>query len=82
MYYGKLLNTIEKLEERYVKILEDVCNIESPTNLKKGVDAVGKYFLNMAVEERDFPAEYCRKRYMHYTESRCGFAPSKRIRAY
>ena len=35
MYYGKLLNTIEKLEERYVKILEDVCNIESPTNLKK-----------------------------------------------
>lgn len=48
MYYGKLLNTIEKLEERYVKILEDVCNIESPTNLKKGVDAVGKYFLNMA----------------------------------
>lgn len=39
---------IDALYEKYLKIWEDVCNIESPTDYKSGVDAVGEYFANMA----------------------------------
>lgn len=44
-------NVFEKIEElypQYIKIWEDVSNIESPTNYKAGVDEVGKYFTKMA----------------------------------
>ena len=34
--------------DSYVKVWEDVCNIESPTKYKVGVDAVGNYFAEMA----------------------------------
>ncbi len=44
----KLYSEIEKLEKKYVSIWEDVCNIESPTNDKAGVDEVGNYFINLA----------------------------------
>lgn len=44
----RLFEIIEELSDTYLDILEDVCNIESPTNYKEGVDAVGEYFLNMA----------------------------------
>ena len=44
----KLFNEIDKLESEYLNILEDVCNIESPTNNKAGVDAVGNYFIKKA----------------------------------
>lgn len=44
----ELFTKIEKMDEKYIKILEDVCNIESPTDYKAGVDAVGKYFINEA----------------------------------
>ena len=44
----KLQSEIEKLEKKYVSIWEDVCNIESPTNDKAGVDEVGEYFINLA----------------------------------
>ena len=44
----QLFETIEKLNDLYLDVLEDVCNIESPTSLKKGVDDVGAYFLDMA----------------------------------
>ena len=41
----KLFDIIDSLNEEYIKIWEDVCNIESPTNHKEGVDKVGEYFL-------------------------------------
>lgn len=44
----RIINEISKCKEYYLDVLEDVCNIESPTNYKEGVDNVGKYFLDMA----------------------------------
>ena len=43
-----LLNEIDKLYERFLEVWADVCNIESPSNFKKGVDACGKYFVDFA----------------------------------
>lgn len=40
-----LFETIDELYEQYLSFWEDVCNIESPTDYKKGVDAVGEYFI-------------------------------------
>lgn len=34
-----LSNAVDKLYEEYLKILEDICNIENPTSCKEGVDA-------------------------------------------
>ena len=46
-----LFNEVEVLKEKYVKVWEDVCNIESPTKDKAGVDKVGEYFINLAKEQ-------------------------------
>ena len=46
----KIFNKIDELNDFYIKIWEDVCNIESPSKYKKGVDAVGRYFADMAKE--------------------------------
>jgi glutamate carboxypeptidase len=46
----KLDQILTELNQRYIHVWEDVCNIESPTNHKAGVDAVGTYFINMAKE--------------------------------
>ncbi len=46
-----LFRTIDNLYPKYVKVWEGVCNIESPTSYKKGVDAVGAYFIRMAKEK-------------------------------
>ncbi|MBR5192610.1 MAG: M20/M25/M40 family metallo-hydrolase [Clostridia bacterium] len=43
-----LLKKIDELYNEYLSIWEDVCNIESPTSYKKGVDEVGAYFINLA----------------------------------
>jgi len=43
-----LFETIDQLNESYLSFWEDVCNIESPTTFKKGVDAVGSYFIEQA----------------------------------
>jgi len=43
-----ILEQIERLYPKYVKVWEDICNIESPTRNKAAVDAVGEYFINMA----------------------------------
>lgn len=48
MICKELFQKIDELNEKYLDILEDVCNIESPTSFKEGVDKVGKYFINMA----------------------------------
>lgn len=34
----KLFQTIESLNEEYLQFLTDICNIESPTEYKEGVD--------------------------------------------
>ncbi len=47
----KLFKAIDETEEQYLNMLEDVCNIESPTKFKKGVDEVGEYFINIAKEK-------------------------------
>lgn len=44
----RVLEKIDQLSERYLDVLEDVCNIESPTANKVAVDAVGSYFVKMA----------------------------------
>lgn len=46
----EIFNSIDKLENEYIDFLVDICNIESPTNHKKGVDAVGKYVCDKARE--------------------------------
>ncbi len=47
---NKLFDIIDSLYEEYLDIWEDICNIESPTNYKAGVDAVGRYFIERAKE--------------------------------
>lgn len=47
---------IGKINNDYVKIWGDICNIESPTNYKQGVDRVGNYFVNLA-REKGFTVE-------------------------
>ena len=44
----RLFNEVDTLYGKYVKMLEDVCNIESPTAYKAGVDAVGRFFSDEA----------------------------------
>jgi len=43
-----LFNEVDKLYDKYLKVWEDVCNSESPTDFKEGVDRVGDYFVKMA----------------------------------
>lgn len=47
----KLLNTIDELNAEYIKVWEDICNLESPSSDKTGVDAVGAYLLRIAREK-------------------------------
>ena len=46
MNYEVILNEIDALTEKYIGIYQDICNIESPTSSKAGVDAVGKYIID------------------------------------
>lgn len=46
--YDQVVRKIEALNSEYLKIWEDVCNLESPTEDKAGVDAVGHYFTRIA----------------------------------
>ena len=48
MQCEKLFSAIDTLNERYIAFWEDVCNLESPTQDKAGVDAVGNYFADAA----------------------------------
>ena len=57
----QLFKMIDSIEEKYLDILEDVCNIESPTNFKEGVDNVGKYFIATA-EKLGFETEIFRQK--------------------
>ncbi len=44
----KLYCIIDSLYPQYVKVWEDICNLESPTAYKAGVDAVGLYCIAIA----------------------------------
>ena len=55
----RIFDTIDSLYGEYVRVWEDICNIESPTSYKEGVDAVGKYCANFA-EKRGWAVEYFR----------------------
>lgn len=48
MECATLFQNIDNLYETYLKIWEDVCRIESPTDCKEGVDAVGDYVVALA----------------------------------
>ena len=43
-----LFNQIDQLKDTYIKIWQDVCNLESPTADKARVDAVGRYIADWA----------------------------------
>lgn len=47
----KLFEIIDELNDRYVDVWEDICNIESQTIDKAGVDAVSAYLINIAKEQ-------------------------------
>ena len=44
----KLFQRIEELEKEYIDFWVDVCNIESPTEYKEGVDRVGNFIAEKA----------------------------------
>ena len=48
MAHKKVFEKIDELNEQYIRIWEDICNMESPTADKERVDAVGAYFIKMA----------------------------------
>lgn len=54
----KLFDTVDALYEEYVGVWENICNIESPTRHKSGVDAVGRYLIQRA-RERGWAIEVC-----------------------
>lgn len=60
MKCDKIFQEIDKQFDSFVKVWEDVCNIESPTKYKAGVDAVGEYFADMA-RARGWKVEYFRQ---------------------
>ena len=57
---NEALKKVDDLAEQYFDIWEDVCNIESPTNYKEGIDRVGEYFASMA-RERGWKVEYLKQ---------------------
>ena len=48
MKCDRIFELIDEMAPKYVSILEDICNIESPTSCKEGVDRVGKYLIDLA----------------------------------
>ncbi len=45
---SKIFTSIDELYDEYVGIWEDICNIESPTDHKEGIDKVGAYIADKA----------------------------------
>lgn len=50
MTHQELFAQIDALSKKYISFWIDVCSIESPTEYKAGVDAVGAYFIARAKE--------------------------------
>lgn len=51
MQCKNLFETIDALSGQYMDLWETVCNLESPTSDKDGVDAVGSHFEKLALEK-------------------------------
>ena len=47
-----IFSVIEQLNKPYCDLWEQVCNIESPTEFKQGVDAVGQVFIQIAQQNQ------------------------------
>ena len=60
MSHKKYFEAIDSLYEKYLRVWEEFCNIESPTDYKAGVDACGEYMINIA-RELGFEVEVCRQ---------------------
>ena len=52
MEIAQIFSVIEELNGQYCDLWEQVCNMESPTEYKQGVDAVGQVFIQMARQRR------------------------------
>jgi len=61
MKCSELFDRIDALMEEYIRVWEDVCNLESPTNDKKGIDAVCRYFVSLA-ERKGWNVELFRQK--------------------
>ena len=48
MSNAEIARLVDALTPEYYQIWEDVCNIESPSASKEGVDAVGRFFAEKA----------------------------------
>lgn len=46
----RVLTEIDVLKNKYLSVWKDACMIESPTDFKEGVDAVGRYFTELALQ--------------------------------
>ena len=46
-----IFDRVDSLEREYLRVWEDICNIESPTSFKTGVDAVCKYITELAAKK-------------------------------
>ncbi len=60
MSHEKYFDAIDSLYEKYLKVWEEFCNIESPADYKAGVDACGEYMSNIA-RELGLEVEVCRQ---------------------
>ena len=58
MKCNQLFRKIDELDEMYRNLWEDICNIESPSDSKTGVDAVGQYITAFA-ERHGWKTERC-----------------------
>ena len=46
--YAKVCKMVDKLEQKYINFWADLCNIESPTDDKRGVDEAGALIIGAA----------------------------------
>ncbi len=60
MQCKELFEKLEALNDQYIKVWEDLCNIESPTADKQAVDEAGRYLIRFA-EERGWQVEINRQ---------------------
>jgi len=60
MQCKELFEKIDSLNEKYIKVWEEFCNIESPTADKEAVDEAGRYLVRLA-EERGWKVEVSRQ---------------------
>lgn len=58
MNVQELFETVDRLQDEYIDRWEEICNIESPTNHKAGIDAVGQSLIRFA-KAKGWEVEVC-----------------------